>query len=260
MSKQRLIEETTANFVKYDDKKTTAYLKLRQEIFQVYNDVIRGQGNEDSSKRIQELHFELDRTVQQYTAHIHEMLQILEINAKYPTEPYESDIGAQRTQLEQTVGELQDNIVNIRQTQKPLLDKMAMLVREYNGAGEHRGRHDRGSRRRGVDKDSGESTGFIKDAVTFTPEQITEILGDVGFDVDIPTILNLRMFDKVGENYVYRLTRQQVGRTIDEYERMISETCTSIQRELTERENTKERWGVNANKLERIRGVLERED
>lgn len=245
---QRLIDETTSNYVKYEDKLSSQYLKLRQDIFQLHVSISK-EVTSEAKYKVQLYRFELDKMVLQYTNHLNELIQLLEISKSFSS-PYEDQLAIQFEALTTRFTTLQDSITNIKQVQKPLLDKMTVLVKKFHNPVQEV--------QAGIVYDK-ESTDLDTNTLVFSSKEIKDLFKDFDFGVDVTNILqNTRLFQKLDdEKYRFKLTKSLVNDKIEDFDKLIGTTVESIQQQIVEGGEIKERWNGNAKKLELIRSILE---
>ncbi|ODV80251.1 uncharacterized protein CANTADRAFT_50291 [Suhomyces tanzawaensis NRRL Y-17324] len=277
---QRLIDDSAANSVKFYDKITSQYLKLRQELYLLNVTIIQesndGKVTEESKLKFEQMRFELDRVVELYRTHINEITNSLVIRRTY-TPPYVTNLKSEFTQLTAKMDTLQQEIKDIKEIQKPILDKMKILVKSFDN--NLVAKTSKTFNPNSIRKEYDDSVPQINlHSLIFEYEEIRAIFKDINLNFDqeeselpqVDTIKSLdeqlknsKILDNFAENkYCYKLNKSQlheVGRfpTLDDYDKAIEQTLHGIKDLLSEGAQIKDRWTVNARRLEVIRDALQ---
>ncbi|KAK6203009.1 uncharacterized protein RJT21DRAFT_119129 [Scheffersomyces amazonensis] len=286
---QRLIDEFTSHHVKFHDKITQEYSKLRQQIFQLTSNIVKELKetqiiSNTNIIKYHEVKFELDRTLEAYKSHINDLNQILSINLHVKS-PYQEEIDQENQQLIERKLILQKEIKDIQQVQEPRLNKMKLLVKSFD-------LNSKSSTSKAFiplrkDIEETESTAIDPNSLKFTRQDIQGIFKDVfaeftilkdenpqfeDFDLNYhidEQLKNSRIFRKSDnkddpENpyHYYNLHRSSlqqldINTTIEEYDKLIKSTVNSIEQLVKQGVETKDNWYKNAQKLEIVRETLQ---
>ncbi|KAK6463475.1 hypothetical protein DFJ63DRAFT_318566 [Scheffersomyces coipomensis] len=290
---QRLIEEYTKNHVKYYDKISGQYLKTRQDILQLNSSIIQDiklkQEVSNSNKiKLYELQFELDKNLEAYKHHINDLSQHISIKIELKS-PYQDDINQQHQKLIERRSKLNDKIIDIEQVQKPKLDKMKLLVKSFDlNSKSSTTKAYIQARKEGESENSTEidlqSLRFTRDEIQFLFEDVyvdlhAKYKDDPKFDQAFNLNQSIEEQLKNGKPFVrlenkedpknpiyqYKIdksTLQSLDRytTIDDYDKLIKSTLTSIESLVQQGIESKESWTNNARKIEIIKESLDKHD
>lgn len=136
MASSELINVAVSSAISNNDAIAKLYLKLRQDSLEVYSVIQKeladnGKVSNDSRITLEKLRFEKDRLAVEYPAHIDRLIaQITFVNKKpdNATEKIEKEYVDLAKQKEEVEAEIQ----RLQHTQGPVVEKMHVLVRNYN--------------------------------------------------------------------------------------------------------------------------------
>ncbi|ABN68249.2 predicted protein [Scheffersomyces stipitis CBS 6054] len=280
---QRLIEDSVTNHVKYYDKITANYLKLRQSIFKLNASITKQLSEENSivsdenKVEVYQLRFELDRAIEAYTSHLQELERNLVI-AKDIKPPYRSEANSEFKTLQEKEQQLTEEIKDIQEVQKPRLDKMMSLVKSFDSNSKsNTARAMNPYRLRDLDKNEKVTEVDLRNLL-FTHEEIVTLFDDVTVNLKngnenedhfslkaqaIEQLNNNKIFEKVADSkYYYKLHRSQLrdvsaSMAVHDYDELINTTIAEITALTKQGNDKKENWNKNAHKLEAIKNLLD---
>lgn len=267
---QRLIDDTVLNHVKYYDKHSSQYLKLRQEIFQLNSDVNKDAdrtGTNEFKVKTKQLLYELERVLESYTNHLSAIKRTLE-SKKTITPPYVPELKQNFDGLTEQATQLQKEIKDIKEIQKPLLDKMNSLVKSFETTTKAPRAHHK------TPEYDQNSVLIDLNALVFTEDEIRAIFDDVNLGSDIDStsqehlskylddqLQNGKLFDRLGnKKFQLKLNNKATTNsktTIAEYDELITNTLSGIEQLLKEGVDFKESWSTNATKLQVVSDAID---
>ncbi|KAK6453810.1 uncharacterized protein RJT20DRAFT_131254 [Scheffersomyces xylosifermentans] len=282
---QRLIDDSVTNHVKYYDKITSQYLKLRQDIFQLNTAITKQLAEEnvvsDQNKiSVFQLRFELDKTIEAYTIHLNELSRNLTVN-KNIKPPYRHDANVAFKALQEKEETLTREIKELIEVQKPRLDKMTLLAKNFevnSKSSSARAMNPYRLKERKPNVEGKDTDVDLKNLI-FSYDDIKSLFGDttISFENDQGESFNIKnyvnqqlvngkIFEKLDdEKYYYKLHRSQLhdisGKTsIGHYDKLIDNTIEEITSLARQGKETRENWNKNADKLAKIKALLDESD
>lgn len=291
---QELLDESIASYIKNNDKTSQQYLKTRQEIYRVSSDVARARvaGSEPLKNdlfELQKLQYEFDKASGLYIEHLRHISTSLDISESIKS-PYLDELDVEYAELSHRKNTLKEHIRDLRDDKKPLIDDMKKLQKSFDSSVSTRLAKKRGHGNR--KNDAKEPTEIGPESALFSPEELRAMFEDVdkklrslrtvdevneegsekhASHVNILRHLNdhietNRAYKRVAGRYQYDISRSTLidagnaGSVIDDYDKAIENVTAAIKDLIEHGAEAKERWSVNAKKLESVRVVLNEGD
>lgn len=306
-TQQEIIDEFITNYIKTNDNIGRQYLKLRQDALEIVSKINQeseadGMVSDESRLQLQQLEFTRDKVLEIYLRYLSTIDESL-VHLESEKSQYSDDLEQQFTNLQTTKDNLLQDIEDIKQSKKPIVDKMNALAERYSqGLTVSSQNKQRGGRvyvmtTRGINPDPNSTFidyassvfdrtelqslfGDIKAKLSNlkTVDEIDEgknILansGDAGTKLMANTIENCldellrdsRAYTRIADNnYAFDITKSAsvdvggLNSVLDDYNENIDKLTTEIQNLVAGGTAAKERWVINAKKLEMIQAVLD---
>lgn len=292
---QDLIDEVISNYLKNYDKIALQYLKFRQDIYElttsISNEITQSEGSNVSELnkfKIQQLQYDLDKISESYKVHLKNLNLNLDINLNIPPK-YIDKLNNQYDSLLSRKTILEGEIDNLKNVQKPLLDKMRLLLKSFES-----GLNSRTAKKMnrlindGLNSEPDENSKEINvQSLIFYSDDIKLLFSgtdskeftklgesDEGKSEDASQtttiaryvdehLKNGKTFHLLEENkYIYDVSKSAPVDTatsltsVDEYDKMIENLITNIKDVIEHGAEAKERWSNNARKLDIIKETL----
>lgn len=243
----------------------------------------------EAAVRLEQLKFEADRVQITYESYLNELRNVLVIESRRYTEDYQPEILTDaKNKLSSLVNqetELNGKIDDIKNVQKPLLDKVTNLVSNFNSnITSSTARVIHPTLLRNIDDEGTENSiqvnynhlVFAKLDISrfFVEKTAISELNDVLLS-QVQDILetNTRIFDKFETNnsnddsqkLLYKLARSSLhditqNTDIEEYDDLIDKAIKDISISYQENQVIKAEWSKHARKVEKIKHILEERD
>ncbi|RCK63600.1 hypothetical protein Cantr_10248 [Candida viswanathii] len=235
--------------------------------------------------KLEKLKFEVDKRLIIFKLYIQDLKNALTAEAQKHKEGYKSpellDIS---NQLEALMGQethLRTEIDNIKNVQKPMLDKITNLVSNFNtNITSATARIIHPSLLRNKEEDLENSVQINFNHAVFSKLDIQQMFAEVGGNVteQVDNILdtNSRIFDKFDDrnessenvaspNLLYKIARSTLhditsNTDLDEYEELIDRALKDISSSFKENQDIKSKWNAHARKVEKIKLIIEEKD
>lgn len=243
-----LVDSSIRNFLQFYDKFTFTYLGLRKQILKQYQDSKTGEATDELKFSIQKLKHQLELLVESYKSHI--KLLILYLDTRKVQQPFQNDIEIELKEIKLKQHNLQAQIKDIQDVQRPTLIKIEKLILKFSSSL---------AATRPVNTRLLKNNDF-ENNLYFTKEEILLMFQDTTILSYIPLLLNSRFLEEVDGKYFYRVNRSAVNvsanTTSEEYDTMIAKNFENIDSLISEGEQLKAQWHEDAEKLLSIKKVL----
>ncbi|CUM54035.1 unnamed protein product [Debaryomyces tyrocola] len=296
---QDLIDEVISNYLKNYDKIAQQYLKIRQDIFELTKSISQeiteskeGLVSDSNKFKIQQLLYDFDKVCEIYKIHLQNLNLNLDIKQNIPP-PYIEELNLQYDALLARKTDLESEIDTLKNVQKPLLDKMRLLLKSFeNGLNSRTAKRMNRIVSDGINEPDENSKDIDVQSLIFHSADMKTLFSDVdtklnqlkniGNDDDPDNIIdtnqpknitryidehlrNGRTFHLLEENkYIYDVSKSATVDTatsltsVDEYDRMIENLIINIKDVIEHGAESKERWSNNARKLDIIKETLKK--
>lgn len=294
---QDLIDEVISNYLKNYDKIAQQYLKIRQDIFELTTSISQeiteskeGLVSDSNKFKIQQLLYDFDKVCEIYKTHLQILNLNLDIKQNIPP-PYIEELNLQYDALLARKTDLESEIDTLKNIQKPLLDKMRLLLKSFeNGLNSRTAKRMNRIVSDGINEPDENSKDIDVQSLIFHSADMETLFSDVdtklnqlkniGNDDDPDNIIdsnqpknitryidehlrNGRTFHLLEEDkYIYDVSKSATVDTatsltsVDEYDRMIENLIINIKDVIEHGAESKERWSNNARKLDLIKETL----
>ena len=294
---QDLIDEVISNYLKNYDKIAQQYLKIRQDIFELTTSISQeiteskeGLVSDSNKFKIQQLLYDFDKVCEIYKTHLQNLNLNLDIKQNIPP-PYIEELNLQYDALLARKTDLESEIDTLKNIQKPLLDKMRLLLKSFeNGLNSRTAKRMNRIVSDGINEPDENSKDIDVQSLIFHSADMETLFSDVdtklnqlkniGNDDDPDNIIdsnqpknitryidehlrNGRTFHLLEEDkYIYDVSKSATVDTatsltsVDEYDRMIENLIINIKDVIEHGAESKERWSNNARKLDLIKETL----
>ncbi|KAJ9096259.1 hypothetical protein QFC19_007223 [Naganishia cerealis] len=271
---QELIEESISSALRYNDKVSQQYLRLRHDILELS----RNSRNEESPKndlcrvKVEQYRFELEKVYELYRIHVKSMQRIIFIHNNTRSLNLELLPGQLEIMTEQQ-NELKEQLRRLQDVQRPMLEKMKALSKSFDARLRPRGAKMLTQKIRKDDDGTSDPTSIDLDSSNFVFEEaeIQNIFKEKLFNAEIDwqhsveEHLKGRLCRKLEHKYVYDVSRgtgyaAPASTTVEEYDRIISGLVEEIGSLLEHGQAAKERWLANAAAVDQLRKIRENED
>lgn len=285
---QELISKVVENYVKNYDKIAQQYLKIRQEILEL--SVRIRESSPDSKERIlleaknKKLAYDLDNIEQIYRIHLNGMIKSLDADEQLPLlHLQELNITYDKLLREKT--SLKEEITKLRDEQKPLLDKVQGLLKNFdqNMSSRSAKKANKFLNISNLPAYDENNTQLDFHELILTRDHLKQIFDDIEKRIiaakhqdedhgsitqaDVPKMLeervsNVRSVRRIDDDkYFYDISRSALieGLTmllLEEYNKMIENLVMNINDLIEHGTQSKERWTLNVKKLDAIKEVL----
>lgn len=294
---QDLIDEVISNYLKNYDKIAQQYLKIRQDIFELTTSISQeiteskeGLVSDSNKFKIQQLLYDFDKVCEIYKTHLQNLNLNLDIKQNIPP-PYIKELNLQYDALLARKTDLESEIDTLKNIQKPLLDKMRLLLKSFeNGLNSRTAKRMNRIVSDGINEPDENSKDIDVQSLIFHSADMKTLFSDVdtklnqlkniGNDDDPDNIIdtnqpknitryidehlrNGRTFHLLEEDkYIYDVSKSATVDTatsltsVDEFDRMIENLIINIKDVIEHGAESKERWSNNARKLDLIKETL----
>lgn len=294
---QDLIDEVISNYLKNYDKIAQQYLKIRQDIFELTTSISQeiteskeGLVSDSNKFKIQQLLYDFDKVCEIYKTHLQNLNLNLDIKQNIPP-PYIEELNLQYDALSARKTDLESEIDTLKNVQKPLLDKMRLLLKSFeNGLKSRTAKRMNRIVSDGINEPDENSKDIDVQSLIFHSADMKTLFSDVdtklnqlkniGNDDDPDNIIdtnqpknitryidehlrNGRTFHLLEEDkYIYDVSKSATVDTatsltsVDEFDRMIENLIINIKDVIEHGAESKERWSNNARKLDLIKETL----
>lgn len=294
---QDLIDEVISNYLKNYDKIAQQYLKIRQDIFELTTSISQeiteskeGLVSDSNKFKIQQLLYDFDKVCEIYKTHLQNLNLNLDIKQNIPP-PYIEELNLQYDALLARKTDLESEIDTLKNIQKPLLDKMRLLLKSFeNGLNSRTAKRMNRIVSDGINEPDENSKDIDVQSLIFHSADMKTLFSDVdtklnqlkniGNDDDPDNIIdsnqpknitryidehlrNGRTFHLLEEDkYIYDVSKSATVDTatsltsVDEFDRMIENLIINIKDVIEHGAESKERWSNNARKLDLIKETL----
>lgn len=296
---QDIIDDAISSYIKNYDKVALQYVKLRQEIYEITSTIVRKIINEESIDadkiKLAKIRYESDKIVEIYKLHIKKLTQNVEIQ-KTIDPPYLKKLETEYTILANTKQDLIEQIKDLKNDKKPLIDDMRSLTSNFL-----KDVIKKTSKLKSIYKiddislksNSNSRTIDLSSSV-FSYDELKELFTDINNQLrklkTIDEIDNLNnttnntttshslnilkylddhisnneSFKQVGDDkFLYDISKATASvsnnslNVIDEYDKSIQSLTINIKDLIEHGAEAKERWSLNAKKLEKVKETLE---
>ena len=294
---QDLIDEVISNYLKNYDKIAQQYLKIRQDIYELTTSISQeiteskeGLVSDSNKFKIQQLLYDFDKVCEIYKTHLQNLNLNLDIKQNIPP-PYIEELNLQYDALLARKTDLESEIDTLKNIQKPLLDKMRLLLKSFeNGLNSRTAKRMNRIVSDGINEPDENSKDIDVQSLIFHSADMKTLFSDVdtklnqlkniGNDDDPDNIIdtnqpknitryidehlrNGRTFHLLEEDkYIYDVSKSATVDTatsltsVDEFDRMIENLIINIKDVIEHGAESKERWSNNARKLDLIKETL----
>lgn len=294
---QDLIDEVISNYLKNYDKIAQQYLKIRQDIYELTTSISQeiteskeGLVSDSNKFKIQQLLYDFDKVCEIYKTHLQILNLNLDIKQNIPP-PYIEELNLQYDALLARKTDLKSEIDTLKNVQKPLLDKMRLLLKSFeNGLNSRTAKRMNRIVSDGINEPDENSKDIDVQSLIFHAADMETLFSDVdtklnqlkniGNDDDPDNIIdsnqpknitryidehlrNGRTFHLLEEDkYIYDVSKSATVDTatsltsVDEFDRMIENLIINIKDVIEHGAESKERWSNNARKLDLIKETL----
>lgn len=294
---QDLIDEVISNYLKNYDKIAQQYLKIRQDIYELTTSISQeiteskeGLVSDSNTFKIKQLLYDFDKVCEIYKTHLQILNLNLDIKQNIPP-PYIEELNLQYDALLARKTDLKSEIDTLKNVQKPLLDKMRLLLKSFeNGLNSRTAKRMNRIVSDGINEPDENSKDIDVQSLIFHSADMETLFSDVdtklnqlkniGNDDDPDNIIdsnqpknitryidehlrNGRTFHLLEEDkYIYDVSKSATVDTatsltsVDEYDRMIENLIINIKDVIEHGAESKERWSNNARKLDLIKETL----
>mmetsp|Transcript_8253 Transcript_8253/g.10098 ORF Transcript_8253/g.10098 Transcript_8253/m.10098 type:complete len:322 (-) Transcript_8253:32-997(-) len=297
---QDLIDEVIANHLKNYDKIAQQYLKIRQDIFElttsITHEITKEKLVSDSNKfKIQQLQYDFDKVCEIYKIHLENINLNLDIKQNIPP-MYIEELNLQYDALLARKTDLESEIDTLKNMQKPLLDKMRLLLKSFqNGLNSRTAKRMNRVVSEGINEPDENSKDVDIQSLIFHSSDMKALFNDVDnklnqlknlsdgntnneddpnsvIDTNQPKnitryidehLRNGRTFHLLEEDkYIYDVSKSATVDTatsltsVHEYDKMIENLIINIKDVIEHGAESKERWSNNARKLDIIKETL----
>lgn len=274
---QDIIDESIGSYIKNYDKVAQLYLKLRQEVYTTLQLV---DANEDTRIRVSKLRYEADKICAGYALHLDRLERNLD--AKSAISPsYVEQLQNQYQVLEEKKQALTAEIKDLKENQKPLLDQVKTLTTSFV-----QGVSSKTAKRKNIHELLSDDTRKTIDVVSsvFSYEELRGLFSDIneslkelktveeeerrGFNIIEyldSHIKDNRAYRKVDDKYLYDIANKTLldagnsNSSIDDIDKTIAGLTGNLKDLIEHGTEAKERWSLNARKLDRVKEALEDE-
>lgn len=271
---QDIIDESISSYIKNYDKVAQQYLKLRQEVYTTLQLI---EANEESKIQVAKLRYEADRVCAGYALHLDRLK--LNLDAKSAISPsYVEELESQYLILNEKKKTLTADIKDLKENQKPLLDQVKVLTTNFA-----QGVSGKTAKRKNIHELTSDDTRKTIDVVSsvFSYDELRELFTDLneslkelktvdgeerrGFDIIEyldSHVKDNRAFRKVDDKYLYDIANKTImdagsgSSSIDDIDKTIAGLSSNLKDLIEHGTEAKERWSLNARKLDRAREAL----
>ncbi|RCK66335.1 hypothetical protein Cantr_01986 [Candida viswanathii] len=235
--------------------------------------------------KLEKLKFEVDKRQIIFKLYIQDLKNALTAEAQKHKEGYKSpellDISNQLETLIAQETHLKTEIDNIKNVQKPMLDKITNLVSNFNtNITSATARIIHPSLLRNKEEDLENSIQINFNHAVFSKLDIQQMFAEVDSNIteQVDNILdtNSRIFDKFDDhnedgengaspNLLYKIARSTLhditsNTDLDEYDELIDRALKDISSSFKENQEIKSKWNAHARKVEKIKLIIEEKD
>lgn len=264
---QELIEESIASSLRYNDKVSQQYLRLRNDILEFTKKLrVEDETNHEMNRvKVEQYRFELEKVYELYRIHVSSMKRILYIH-KNTRRLNLDELPGQLESMEDVKQRLEKNVRTLEEVQRPMLDKMKSLSKNFDS-----GLRPRSARkviqkiRKDGDGVSDSASDELDPAIfIFDDAEIHSFFNDghyadeIDWKQQVDDHVHGRLFRQLEQKYVYDVTRgagnvAPASTTVDDYDKIIAGLVEEIGLLLAHGQTAKARWTENAEKVDKFR-------
>lgn len=291
---QEIIDEAISSYIKNYDKVAQQYSKLRQEIYETSNDILElvekeEKVSETDKIRLEKLTYEYNKIAEIYSLHINRLGHNIEINRSIKPQ-YLGDLESQYDKLSERKGQLKSSISDFKDNKKPLIDDMNALLTNFQTEVVSKRARAKLINKANDQEYSNTSRKINPESSVFTHQELKDLFTDID-----SKLRQLKTVDEVGEegtttanhsiniiNYLdehiknerayIRLDSDKIlydiskarpidagnsSTVVDEYDKSIENLTINIKDLIEHGAEAKERWSLNAKKIELMKQVLQ---
>lgn len=240
--------------------------------------------NEEMIK-LDKLRFEVEKKQVFFNLYIQDLKNTLAIESQKCKDDYKTpelvDIGNQLHTLIEHESQLRSEIDNIKNVQKPMLDKITNLVSNFNtNIVSSTARIIHPALLRNKEEDLENSVQVNYNHAVFSKLDVQQMFADldgrITEQVDDILDTNNRIFDKFDEhngegtdtessNLLYKIARSTLhdittSTDLDAYDQLIDRALKGIASSFKENDEIKSKWDVHARKVEKIKLIIQEQD
>lgn len=235
--------------------------------------------------KLEKLKFEIDKRQVIFSLYVQDLKNSLAIESRKCSDGYKSpeliDISKQLNTLVEQESQLRSEIDNIKNVQKPLLDKITNLVSNFNtNIVSTTARIIHPSVLRNKDENLENSIQVNYKHLVFSKNDVQQMFSELDDNINekVEDILetNNRIFDKFEEqtsegtendstNLLYKIARSTLhdittSTDLDSYDQLIDKSLKDIASSFKENQEIKSKWEAHARKVEKIKLIVEEND
>lgn len=268
---QELIEESVSSALRYNDKVSQQYLRLRHDILEFSKNSRAEESPNDELRRVkvEQYRFELEKVYELYRIHVKSMQRVIYIHNNTRKLNLELLPGQLETMTEQQ-DELKKQLRRLQDVQRPMLEKMKALSKSFDSRLQPRGAKGLIQKIRKDDDGTSDATSIDLDSSNFIFDE-AEIQGifkddlfndEIDWHHSVEEHLKGRLFRKLEHKYVYDVSRgtgyaAPASTTVEEYDKIISGLVEEIGSLLEHGQTAKERWLANAAAVDQLKETRE---
>ncbi|CAK7913144.1 hypothetical protein CAAN1_20S02476 [[Candida] anglica] len=262
-SQTQVIENSISSYIENYDRIAQQYLTLRQNILTLFN----GENNSNSETQLkaQKYKYELEKVREAYTLHVEALVTQLDIHEQVPS-THTIELDQTHDTLQETKIRLNDQIKNLTTVQKPLLDDLGKLLVEFeSGLNTKRRPGTKPNAAKQMNGTVNDKENSYNEQLLFGYDELKALATSVD-GVDLHKYLDEHLdggktFRRLADNkYVYNASRSSVQEkattTVAEYDEMIRAVIHSIGELEATGAEARDRWSVNALRLDVIKEAL----
>lgn len=268
---QELIEESISSALRYNDKVSQQYLRLRHDILELSKNSRNQESPKDELLRVkvEQYRFELEKVYELYRIHVKSMQRIMHIHDNTRSLNLELLPRQLETMTEQQ-DELKRQLRKLQDIQRPMLEKMKALTKNFDSRLRPKGAKSLIQKIRKDDDGTSDPTSTDLDSSNFVFDE-AEIQGifkqdlfndEIDWQHSVEEYLKGRLCRKLEHKYVYDVSRgtgyaAPASTTVEEYDKIIGGLVEEIGSLLEHGQAAKERWLANAAAVDQLREVRE---
>ncbi|KAK7678221.1 hypothetical protein QCA50_018791 [Cerrena zonata] len=276
---QEIIDEAISSYIKNYDKVAQQYSKLRQEIYETSNDILElvekeEKVSETDKIRLEKLTYEYNKIAEIYSLHINRLGHNIEINRSIKPQ-YLGDLESQYDKLSERKGQLKSSISDFKDNKKPLIDDMNALLTNFQTEVVSKRARAKIINKANDQEYSNTSRKINPESSVFTHQELKDLFTDID-----SKLRQLKTVDEVGEEdehiknerayirldsdkILYDISKARPidagnsSTVVDEYDKSIENLTINIKDLIEHGAEAKERWSLNAKKIELMKQVLQ---
>lgn len=268
---QELIEESISSALRYNDKVSQQYLRLRHDILELSKNSRNQESPKDELLRVkvEQYRFELEKVYELYRIHVKSMQRIMHIH--YNTRSLNLELLPRQLEvMTEQQDELKRQLRKLQDIQRPMLEKMKALTKNFDSRLRPKGAKSLIQKIRKDDDGTSDPTSTDLDSSNFVFDE-AEIQGifkhdllndEIDWQHSVEEYLKGRLCRKLEHKYVYDVSRgtgyaAPASTTVEEYDKIIGGLVEEIGSLLEHGQAAKERWLANAAAVDQLREVRE---